>query len=1150
MPRRYSKDEQYNSELERTIENNEYVQEILGKYREYEDKYIKPAVENLESLKECYVPQEPYEGKADEMVCAPEPSTRYENDGTLEKEVAEMLKEDEKTANEMIDCVSGDGPESLKSITEEIKKKADEMSELKQIKDKFDEFYYNARFYEYYLEIKNSKKRKASKLDQNVIYLELVAQIAIYSTNVAFTYNPLTQRILNYTVHMNDYRELKSYTRLNTNDGLDIFRSKDKFKIKGTNKANNHGVLYGKYYDELSDPIENLFTMSERGMTKRNNKAGSLQTASMDDKGNPVSYISDVEKYKNFYNTLDKKLPAKKKALYNKYCLKQVEKIEAKIRKLVEAEGLFGINKDEKVELKKFREFHDEYRKIEKRIEQLEKELTPDAINAMLAKNPCFTPSDNETPPEVAEDLVGGFRKPGGRDQENPTMEQNCYWVKFCTLATMYGLLPFPEPVMKMRYWGIGLKMATPSGILNIPFPTIWLPVVTTTTKFGIFVVLIGQIGIIPHPFVLWINKEGIARFVITMYGVNLNGDVIGFDPNEDYKLLLDKAISIPRIGLNDLTEGVFNMETFLNVEKTDDFDDDLVDIGELNEISLQSTMQEINNLMYAVDDAKEKLKQSIPVFDVLSKISNDLNSAIDSIELPDDERIEKLYKYADKYAMTIEEYRDMAIEYLDMVKFPEIPMIDEVDLYKLLNIPSPSAKIDEMIKMLEQIPMPNVDLGDLKQVKTFILNRLMREISSGKIQEMIMKMPEELNLDLEDDFNKVRDFIAEMCEDIIASINPMIIHLPTYLNEYLDTALDASMNIGFDCGGKTVDLHLDVDPQTLAMLKLVESFITTPWRELTYEMVMQYIVNKVVKRSQLVDFAKYLIEELLPDYEFPFDLNVNPYEIMLKILKIMKLISDPKAAIEPFYKKLVQQVSLVSVNLEMFKSEIAKFIVYIAEMGLIPVAYMSVEDLKMYLHGIVNLVFNQQMPMFIQKYIGKAFGTVEGMENFIKKTINESMPKLFQTVDQIKEAITLVNKVARIIKIIKNSRISMNSLDNAFSPQAFLDNVEKTIKCAMGIGEDCVQRPSLCDIVLAEKAIELLEKANFFKYPVVAAACWTDRVGADIVIRNTHPCAYADDFPPYERLTLNNPLFCLFLDDFCHISKQYALFGEKYGIG
>ena len=1149
MPRLYSNDDEYNKQLELVLSKNQYAQEVIGEYKKFEEKYIKNQSENFEKLGGCIVPQEPYKYKSDEIVCLPIIETKYEDDGSLVDTVSDMLKSDEKTANEMIDCISGDGPNSLVSITKQIKEKSERLHELKDKKEKFDEFFYNARFYEYYLDLKMHKHPVPSAIDPNIIFLELIAKISTYSTGILMTYDILTHRIFNYDVFMKDYADLKKYSRIGTkSDKLDVFKNKSKLKIKKSKSINCHGRLYDKYYKDLSNPIETLFTTRERGVSKRNNTSGTLQPASIDTKGNPISYIADIEKYKNFYSTLDKELAKKKKIAYSRYCGAQIDEINLIITKLVASEGMFLINKKEQEVYHAFEDFHNEYRQLEKEISKIEFEISPEGINSMLSKNPCFTPEETKTSPDVKEDLIGGFTSSSGRDMNNPTFDKNCYWVKFCELATMYGLLPFPEPVNKMRYWGIGIALTTPTGVFNVPMPTIWSPVATASSKFGVFVMMIGQIGIVPHPFVIWINKEGVARFVITMYGVNLNGDIIGFDPNDGTMNLLEKSIHIPHGILSSLKEGVFDIEEMLNIDYTSDVDDDLLDVDELNKLSMESTMQDFNKLMYAFDDKKEKFKASIPVSELFKKISNKLHSEIDKIDLSKIKQFDDFNKFTSNKSMDITEFTNIALDIVYSVELPKIPMIDDVDVYKLLGIPSPSSKFDDMIATLQSMPMPNVNLGDLKQVKQFILNRLMLVINSNKIQEMIISLPEELDLGVEEDFNKVRDFIAKVCSDIIDKVNPMIIHLPTYLNEHMFATLDFSRNFGIGCKGSPIELKVGVDPLTLQMLKLVQSFVETSWSNISYDMVKQYITNRILKRSQLVDFSKYIIEELLPDYEFPFDLNINPYEITKKLIGLMHILSDPKILIEPFYKKLVSKISIGYINFNDFKQDIVKFIVNLAENGFIYLGYFSPQDLKMYLHGIVDLVFNQKAPMFIYKKLSIIFSDVEHTEKYISSIIKETLPNIFEIIDTAKITAEQINKIARIIKLIKNSRISMNSIDSAFSLQTLLDNISKTIKCIVTNDDKCSSSSSLCDIVLAEKAIEILRKTNLLKYPIVAAACWADRDGADVLIRNLHPVAYADDLPPYERLTLNNPLFCLFLDDFCHMSKQYCFFGERYG--
>lgn len=137
-----------------------------------------------------------------------------------------------------------------------------------------------------------------------------------------------------------------------------------------------------------------------------------------------------------------------------------------------------------------------EYDKIEKKYSDLknkEKE-TQDAIDSInkqimdeLGKINC---ESKEVPAkeEAGKDL--NFKNVS----RNPTIFDYAWWVKFSKLATIVNLVPV--------HWPVGLLIPTPSGLIKIPFPIIWIPLFVAPTDKLIAVIFIGQCGILPCPFI------------------------------------------------------------------------------------------------------------------------------------------------------------------------------------------------------------------------------------------------------------------------------------------------------------------------------------------------------------------------------------------------------------------------------------------------------------------------------------------------------------------------------------------------------------------------------------------------------------------------------------------------------------------------
>lgn len=77
---------------------------------------------------------------------------------------------------------------------------------------------------------------------------------------------------------------------------------------------------------------------------------------------------------------------------------------------------------------------------------------------------------------------------------KNPTIFDYAWWVKFSKLATIVNLVPV--------HWPVGLLIPTPSGLIKVPFPIIWIPLFVAPTDKLIAVIFIGQCGILPCPFI------------------------------------------------------------------------------------------------------------------------------------------------------------------------------------------------------------------------------------------------------------------------------------------------------------------------------------------------------------------------------------------------------------------------------------------------------------------------------------------------------------------------------------------------------------------------------------------------------------------------------------------------------------------------
>lgn len=81
---------------------------------------------------------------------------------------------------------------------------------------------------------------------------------------------------------------------------------------------------------------------------------------------------------------------------------------------------------------------------------------------------------------------------------KNPTIFEYNWWIRFCQIATIVNLVPV--------HWPVGLVIPSPAGLIKIPLPIIWVPVFIGPTDKLLAVLIIGQCGIIPCPYLFLLH--------------------------------------------------------------------------------------------------------------------------------------------------------------------------------------------------------------------------------------------------------------------------------------------------------------------------------------------------------------------------------------------------------------------------------------------------------------------------------------------------------------------------------------------------------------------------------------------------------------------------------------------------------------------
>lgn len=316
------------------------------------------------------------------------------------------------------------------------------------------------------------------------------------------------------------------------------------------------GLLYTQYYNLFKDPVNNLFSLAERGLTVSSGEVDpKLKGTGAERKRekNSEYYIRDAEVMQNFYQNFDEKLEQRKnerraqvvtpaqeaiRLTMRTVARKEVQLILAVSRANVYLPGENSIinttleifNRQNNAFLQGLSDLDSEISRIQNLLPTLKP--TPQKVKALLKeKSPeCFNkeeePSDANSP-----DCSGAKSKLGidpfftesrnGCDPTLPNQNQLCYWVEFSKAATTAGLIPVPNlpNVTQLRYWPVGLIVPYPAGLIKIPLPIIWIPLVTFSTPLGNIVIFLTVNGIFITPVVFFVSSGGFKQHILTVKG-------------------------------------------------------------------------------------------------------------------------------------------------------------------------------------------------------------------------------------------------------------------------------------------------------------------------------------------------------------------------------------------------------------------------------------------------------------------------------------------------------------------------------------------------------------------------------------------------------------------------------------------------------
>lgn len=925
--------------------------------------------------------------------------------------------------------------------------------------------------------------------------------------------------------------------------------------------VNDNAGEYPGLYWKLQKPLDRLFTLEERGLTADPSQIDSsfetTPSAAIVQDEDTKYYIHDVDVYQDFYQHLNQNIDDRIKHERTVVFPEAIKDVTAFVKEAANREALYflringifqqtilglkvttDVNASNSITtdtdkittskgtlettLEKFRaiseEINNKLQDIQTELDALTKSsnnliVTQDALTEQINLIPCFKPKEDlgscgDVQAALGSDPLGANMIAGtsGPSSTYPDFTTMCYWKEWAKCATLVGLIPLPGDrftnPFKLRYWPVGLWIPTPVKIIHIPLPHIWIPIFCTSTPVGTIVIFIALCGMVPSPFVFYISPGGSKSFVLSLKGPQkeMGYTVEGTTMSSDGKkgpLLKDKIrIPIPfstapkTLNLNfphNPSEVGFNMGSDAdaihqmdNPEKVQNY---------LDEFQSKATKQldTIGDLpMKAFTSARIGNKGDFSKLDMSTKlkiVQKDLIDAVDSLNLgsitvPRDQGKLRMKKPALSSVTGFFQYFAQTGEKLS----------DEAH-FSVRNILSTFiAQIDNGIELPKNVISKdgNKVTKNLKdKLKAF--NNQLFNLAKGKSAVPLA----------------TDDFLYNNRDTIVGGFAQKEAYKDQYVGLLAFTISSILVGATLDlfnpfkkcCQAKKFQLPKSISPIALVVLDASKVTLDNIIDALTNEELSIIDRASTAGLGEIKSIFNSLILPKFPNTRIPNNVNIFNFSTILAFVgPVLSLISIPQVAINAL------PLLPGAITFEVDK------ILKAAIKNLIGSATQITNVLNLNLATQFAQLTSNDLKAVIKKFINSALSTVKSALQIVLAPIqlikgsNGASKTILDAMFPIMNAVAEAKAVAKSLK----------------KPSQLIEFTDLTKLAAVAATE----------LKLAQKIFK--SGASFI--PIIVLAALELRAQA----RLAHPLYNQDDLPSWERLTVKNPLFTLFLDEFC----------------
>ena len=927
--------------------------------------------------------------------------------------------------------------------------------------------------------------------------------------------------------------------------------------IEGSDKTKNqiinqidsdHGYLYSHLIEISASPWL-FFTKNERGDNDAR-KSQDIKPASTDQDGHPNKEFSEF--WGNFKSSWDSKYTSQQKIIYD-----QISKIKSDSAPFIDLLSdyyiKFGASKKSSTPDflenlskgidKRILMIEDLLMSIGKEIEILDKKNSSqslsDSANSIKCGNEISGVNLN-CPSDCCGQAGSSFGKSHiHQSADCPTFYTKCYWKEFSKKATEVGILPMINgippienpggflPNIGMKYWPVGYLppsfIPLPPPIVNpldglpfirIPMPMIWTVVdpVVIPLPIGLMVIFIPMIGgFMPSPLVFFHDfLTNTSIFLLGMRGFRFiprKSDPIINDPLEKYKKFLSSGIPnylfpFPNLGGDNVDSGKRVLdETVSNLTK------------QITNKSIPVDFSEIEKLQNDIVGQKSKLESEL--LDLKRnravKGSDGYNAKKKELDLFNkkfaEEKVSSIKNTIKKYVSDSIDLPDIQFPKQSKNLIAEIPgaskIIKDINLKKKLGTIPDITKINLHSKILNginNITIPASPEFDAKNKKLSSDSRIVASFSVPLSEIGRSK----------DDFIKLNDLIVKTTGDYLDSSKSPLSFKSLQL---FKTDLKSIPKIG---GSQIADVSSLIEIPN-PIIDSLKSHLTSSFNVSSNDISIlaknnSIGFNKVLRNKDLKLMVKNVLDKKLS--EFPSDLknfsipdiasvsNVSEkYSSFLKSIEIPAFPPKKSGAIEfPLGIGGIPQISIPGKGISNF---------------LISGINTSVESIDI-------------IPMI-----------PGGLDHFTNltaddiKTISKNIAISFTKNSKI-PAIENLPPIPLISRPQDYTEFVMN-----FLPSHPFSDIQFTIEWTKFKGIPKI--PISSDIIDPLLKIQELLIMNL-PWPIVTL------MGRS-VINILNPLYNREDLPRWDRMSLKNPFFVIFLDEFIRSAADISG-GFKFFIG